>query len=111
MATVPADLVAWFANDSPRFDRYGMPRIEIRYRVVEVLTVFEGLDEPHLVRWGRIREFRTIAAARRCRDRLVRQGRDTVLLQTGVCFWMTEDEHPVVTSGAEDAAPAEIGSA
>ncbi len=104
MAEVPEDLVAWFANESPRWDRYGMPRIEIRWRVLEAIYVFESSmdDEPHIVRYGPIREFRTKVAAERHRDARAKETGHVVLMQAAVVLWLTEDELP----GANPPDPA-----
>lgn len=101
---VPEDLVQWFAGESPRFDRYGLPRIEIRHRVLEALSVFEMLDEPHVVRVDRIREFKTKKAADACRDRLAKSTGHAVIYQAAVVLWMTEDELPRFRCGRPEEA-------
>lgn len=100
MAEVPEDLAQWFRTGSVLSDRYGMPRIRSRFRVLEVLAVLGDAENPHIVKAGAIREFATHAAA----DRLAKQWADegkSVLIQTGIVLWLTEDEMP----GGEEGDP------
>jgi len=106
---VPQDLVDWFAGEDPHFDRYGLPRIEIRHRLIEVLTVLgeDVLDEPYVVRTGRIHEVKTRKAALAYRDRLVKETGHTVIIQSGIVLWMTEQELPCFRLGQDVNGPAE----
>ncbi|QIN94207.1 hypothetical protein PP459_gp026 [Streptomyces phage Wakanda] len=59
---------------------------EYRYRVVEIMYVFEG----HVEAWS-IHEYKTHKAAKTMQDRLLREGK-SVLFQTGKVVWMTPEE-------------------
>lgn len=93
---VPDELVAWFAGRPAIADRFGLPRFEIRHRVVEVFHLSEDPDrpddEPYVHKWGPIREFKTYAGAERRRDELVASTGRTVLLQHAALLWLTDEE-------------------
>jgi hypothetical protein len=91
-AEIPADLVAWFEGKSTLAEAFGLPRLEMRWRVIEVLAIHGEPDEPYIVR-GKIAEFKTYVAAERRRDRWASSGR-TVIVQVAPVLWLTNNELP-----------------
>lgn len=89
---VPDDLRRWFAGESVLAQRHNLRRIESRWRVTEVYAVLGEPGEPWFCK-GEAREFKTHAAAKRYRDRLVAEGKPAIM-QPGVMFWPDADEWP-----------------
>jgi glutaredoxin 2 len=90
--TVPADLVRWFDGKQILAERHNLPRIEVRWRVVEVLAFLGQTDDPWVAK-GEWREFKTAKAAERYRDKLAASGA-TALIQPGFTFWPDPEEWP-----------------
>jgi hypothetical protein len=92
---IPEEIRQFFETGSVLVERFGMPRFEVRHRVVDVLAVWGDEEEPqdiHIVD-SSIREFRTAKGAEIHRDRLVNAGR-RALMQHAILVWLTEDEWP-----------------
>lgn len=89
---VPDDLQRWFAGETVLAERFGLPRIEVRRRVIEVEAVLgEDREEPRVVRFTPIREYRTAAGSAEAMARLERAGA-TGLEQIGVLVWLDATE-------------------
>lgn len=89
---VPDDLVAWFRGDGILAERHNLPRIQGRFRVVQVRTIIGDEDEPYVIK-GEWREFKTEAAASRLQKKWAAEGH-AVLLQAGFTFWPDPEEMP-----------------
>lgn len=90
---VPADLVAWFEGGQILAERHNLPRIQARFRVVQVTAILGDDDIGPFVVKGEWREFKTEAAAVRLQKKWADEGHVT-LLQTGFTFWPDPDEMP-----------------
>lgn len=101
---VPDDIERWFNDGQILAERYGLQRVAAPWRVVEVIANLGEPDEPWLVK-GEWREFKTHDAAVRLRDEWAVQGK-TVLLQTGITFWLDADEVPGSGRGSTDERQA-----
>lgn len=86
--TVPDILTQWFDGKSVLAEGYGLQRLEVRWKVTEVL----GINTSYILD-GETREYKIYEAAKATQDRWAKEGR-VALLQCGVLLWLTEDEVP-----------------
>lgn len=93
---VPETMRRWMNGESVLAERYGLPRFEVRVRVVEIEWVIEHEGEleaePYIVK-GELREFKTYKAAKRLATKWEKQGK-VVLIQFAPLVWLTQDEMP-----------------
>lgn len=101
---IPEDILRWFNGEPILAERHGLPRIEPRWRVLEVLAVLGDAEHPHVTK-GEWREFKTLRAAERYRDELARNGA-TALIQQGVTLWLDPDEWAAKNTGPEAGGAA-----
>lgn len=111
LSKIPDTLRWWFEGRSVLADRFGLPRFEMRFRVVDAIANLGDEEEPWIVRPSHspIREFKTHKAAKRLADRWASEGR-VAILQYAPVVWLTNDELP--KDEAADAAtvtPAALG--
>lgn len=90
---VPADLADWFAGKQILAERHNLPRIQGRFRVVQVTAILGDEEIGPFVVKGEWREFKSHAAAVKLQKKWADEGH-TVLLQTGFTFWPDPDEMP-----------------
>ena len=98
---IPEELTYFFETGSALGQRYGIPRFEFRFRVVEVIWNIGTETEPHIVD-GEKHEFKTYKAAERKRDEMLARTRNrpnSVLIQEAIVFWLTPDEMPSSEAG------------
>lgn len=96
VGSVPADLVAWFNCGKILSERHNLPRIQDRFRVVQVRSIIGDEDEPYVIK-GEWREFKSYVAAVKFQKKWANEGHAT-LLQTGFTFWPDPDEMPGANS-------------
>ena len=89
---VPEELQQFFETASALGDRWGLPRFEWRFRVVEVEADYGPPDDPRIIK-GDTYECKTHAAAVRKKQAMTKEGK-TTLIQQAIVFWMAPDEWP-----------------
>jgi hypothetical protein len=92
-SAVPPELERWFEGFPILGEQYGLPRIETRVRVIEVLADLGDDPKNPWIAKGEIREFKTDAGAQKLARQWESEGK-VVLVQYAVVWWLTADELP-----------------
>jgi len=100
LQNMPEQLILWFAGHGVVAEEFGMPRFEIRYRVVSVLSAYSYGEGYMRVNPESIREFKTHKAAKAYQERLAKQGR-TAIIQYAPLVWLTQEESRRITDIAD----------
>lgn len=102
---VPEDLERYFMGDAVLAERFGLPRIEVRRRVIQVAAVY-GMDteEPHVARDVPVREYRSPEGSAAAMRKLEADGL-TGLEQVGIMVWLTADELAALLASRQPRKP------